>query len=476
MSSTLIIFGASGDLTSRKLIPALYTLFLKGRLPERLTIVGTSRSPYSDAAWRDKLRESTRSFVAAFDEAAWERFAPRLFYVAGDIDSKPFFAKLDQKLAECEVASATRVYYFSTAPAFYETIAHNLADANMLSPQHKVVVEKPFGRDLNSARDLDTKLHRAIDESRLFRIDHYLGKETVSNILALRFANAIFEPLWNNHSVASIQITANESGTIGHRAGYYDTSGVLRDMVQNHILQILTFVTMEPPATLDAKAIRDEKVKVLQAIRPMMPDEVAVATLRGQYDSYRNENGVAPNSTTPTFVALKLAIDNWRWKGVPIFLRTGKGMSCRTTQVVIDFKQPPHLMHTGVGDVANRLLLQLQPAEGIELYFQTKVPDSDRDVRTTSLSFNFRDSFHRELPDSYERLLLDAINGDASLFARSDEVEAAWRIIDPIQRHFDAESSASQLCHYELGGWGPAESAAWIAQHGSEWFDLCPVV
>jgi glucose-6-phosphate 1-dehydrogenase len=324
---------------------------------------------------------------------------------------------------------------------------------------------------------LNKAMHRIFRESQMYRIDHYLGKETVNNILVLRFANSIFEPIWNRNYIESIQITANEELLVGRRTPYYETAGVLRDMFQNHLLQILTFIAMEPPARFNAKEIRDEKVKVLQSIRAMTPEEAAANSVRGQYRSYRDEKGAAGGSQTATYGAVRLFIDNWRWKDVPVYLRSGKGMSCRTTQIVINFRRPPHSMFgssAGNSEV-NRMLLQLQPAEGIQVHFMTKIPDTDMMLRTSELNFNFRNSFRGEMPDSYERLLLDAINGDASLFARNDEVEAAWHIIDPIQKIWDSPAM-QPVEFYETGSTGPAQAARWIESFGHRWFDLCPLV
>lgn len=491
---SLIIFGASGDLTSRKLIPALYRLHLKGRLPQPFRIFGFSRTPMSDQEWRAKLRETTEEFLGkAFAPEPWNSFEQGIHYQPGDIELPESFRNLDERLKEHEGAngvrlgreeSSHRLYYLSTAPRFYEQAVMRLGEAGMAEERdgatRRLVVEKPFGVDLDSARHLNEAIQKVFDERQIYRIDHYLGKETVNNILVLRFANTIFEPIWNRNYIEHIQISAGEDGIVGRRASYYETAGILRDMVQNHLLQLLTFVAMEAPSRFEAKAIRDEKVKVLQAIRPMTPEEVLRDTLRGQYRSYRDEQGVARDSRTPTFAAIKLQIDNWRWRDVPIFLRTGKAMSCRTTQVLIQFRRPPHSMFvsgakhwSGMHD-ANRLLIQIQPAEGIQLYFQTKVPDTDHQMRLTELNFNFRQSYKGEMPEAYERLLLDALLGDASLFARSDEVETAWSIVDPIRKAWDAARHDPEF--YEIGTWGPGDSDDWIARHGARWFDLCPLV
>ncbi len=482
---TLIIFGASGDLTSRKLIPALYQLFLKGRLPKPFHVVGFSRTPMDDAAWREKLAETTKQFVPkAFTQESWDAFAPMIGYHPGDIEDTASFNTLAERLDRLEERAneSHRLFYLSTAPQFYGKATQQLAAAGLATESEgktrRVVIEKPFGVDLESAKTLNATVHGAFDESQIYRIDHYLGKETVNNVLVLRFANTIFEPIWNRNYIDNIQITANEEVLVGRRAAFYETAGILRDMFQNHLLQILTFATMEPPARFEAKAVRDEKVKVLQAIRPMTSEEVVKNTVRGQYRTYRDESGVSKESQTATFGAMRLFIDNWRWNGVPIFLRSGKGMSCRTTQIVVQFRQPPHSMfQTSTAQVpeGNRLLIQIQPAEGIQIHFMTKVPDTDMKMRLTELNFNFKNSFQGEMPDSYERLLLDAMNGDASLFARSDEVEAAWKIIDPIQKNWDG-GRMGDPDFYEIGAWGPSSSAAWIQRFGHHWFDLCPLV
>ncbi len=322
------------------------------------------------------------------------------------------------------------------------------------------------------------RLHEVFEEEQVYRIDHYLGKETVQNVLVLRFANAIFEPIWNRNYIDHVQITAAEEVTIGHRAGYYDTAGLLRDMFQNHLLQLLTLTAMEAPARFEADAVRDEKVKILRAIRPMRPEDVAANTIRGQYRKYRDEPNVGPGSHTPTFGVVKLHVDNWRWQGVPFYLRSGKAMSCRTTQVVIQFREPPHMMFPeGARNVqeANRLVLQIQPAEGVQLHFLTKVPDAGMQLRMTDLDFRFRQKFATGIPDSYQRLLLDVMHGDASLFARSDEVELAWGIIDPIQAVWD-RPGPPELALYEEGGWGPPTSNEWMHRQGRQWFDTCPVL
>ncbi len=483
MAQTVVIFGASGDLTSRKLVPALYELHRKKRLPEPTQVVGFSRTDFSHEAWRGKLAESTREFAGAkFDASAWESFAPTIHYHRGDIHRPEDFGRLGEFLDDIEGGTnSKRVYYLSTAPEFYEPAVAQLGATGMAREgrgPRRLVVEKPFGVDLPSAQRLNEAVHQVFDESQVYRIDHYLGKETVQNLLVLRFANAIFEPIWNRNYIDHVQITAAEEVVVGRRGNYYESAGVLRDMFQNHLLQLAALTAMEPPARYEADAIRDEKVKVFRAIRPMEPDEVAARTIRGQYRKYRDEPDVAPDSETATFAAVKLCVENWRWKGVPFYLRSGKAMSCRTTQIVIQFRQPPLRMFAGGPrsvHESNRLVLQIQPAEGIQLHFHTKVPDAGMQLRLTDLAFRFQETFSGGMPDAYQRLLLDVMNGDASLFARSDEVELAWGIIDPISRAW-AEHRLPEIALYEAGAWGPPNSTEWMRRQGREWFDACPVL
>ena len=488
MAHTIVIFGASGDLTSRKLIPALYLLFHKGRLPQPTRIVGVSRTPYSHDAWRDELAASTRKYLGdRFDAATWQKFAASIFYQPGNIDQPQDFAALSQALDQLEQGShPTRLYYLATAPDLYETAIAQVGAAGMASEERcpcRIVIEKPFGSDLPSAKKLNQAAHAVFSEKQVYRIDHYLGKETVQNLLVLRFANTIFEPIWNRNYIDHVQITVAEEVDVGRRGGYYDDSGVLRDMFQNHLLQLLTITAMEAPVRFQADFVRDEKVKVLRAIQPQTAEEIAKTTVRGRYEGYQQTPGVAPDSQTATFAAIRLEVDNWRFSGVPFYLRSGKAMSCRTTQIVIQFREPPHMVFgngprgTGPRGVmeANRLVIQIQPAEGIQLHFQTKVPDAGMTLRLTDLDFRFADEYAGNLPDAYQRLLLDALNGDASLFARSDEVELAWGIIDPILAAW-ASPQAPPLETYPQGGWGPETCDRWMRDQGRQWFDVCPVL
>lgn len=491
MANSIVIFGASGDLTSRKLIPALYSLFCKNYLPENTAIVGVSRTPFTDQQWRDELATTTKQFSHRYTAEKWAEFSQRIHYVAGDVAKPTDFLELRKRLHEIEGTSdANRVYYLSISPKLYEATITSMGEAHGQAldgineaplrgnQKRRVVIEKPFGTDLATAQKLNQKTHQVLEESQVFRIDHYLGKEAVQNIMVLRFANSIFEPIWNRNYIDHIQISVAEEVAIGRRAGYYDTAGVLRDMFQNHLMQLLAITAMEAPAQFNANLVREEKVKVLRSIRPMAPAEVAKHTLRARYAGYLQEEGVPADSQTATFAAICLHLDSWRWNGVPFFLRSGKAMDCRTTQIVIQFRQPPTLIfgdRNAIPPQANRLVIQIQPAEGIQLQFQTKVPDKGMRIRLTDLDFRFQEEFAGEMPDAYQRLLLDALNGDASLFLRSDEVELAWGIIDPIIQAW-ASSAAPALHDYPQGQWGPAASNDWIHGLGYSWFDVCPML
>jgi glucose-6-phosphate 1-dehydrogenase len=483
MSHTVVIFGASGDLTRRKLIPALYSLQQKSRLPENTSIVGVSRSAFSDEDWRNQLLDSTHQFLGEeFDAEVWKSLSERIFYQPCDLTKPADMAELAARLAQIENGQAAdRLYYMSTKPALYQKGITQLGLQGMADETlgaRRVVVEKPFGTDLESAKALNKHVHTVFDEDQVYRIDHYLGKESVQNLFVLRFGNTIWEPLWNRNYVDHVQITVAESLSVGSRGGYYDTSGVLRDMFQNHLLQLMTITAMEAPVRNEPTQIRNEKVKVLAAVKPVIGTDCGRDTVRGQYEGYRNEEGVPADSTTATFGAIKLEIDNWRWQGVPFYLRSGKSMSCRTTQIVIQFKPTPHALFSQSDNgtlEANRLVIQVQPDEGLQLHLQTKVPDAGMLLRETDLDFSFREEYNTPLPDSYQRLLLDAMNGDASLFARSDEVELAWDIMDPIIQAWNSPH-APPLGFYEPGFWGPQYSMEWMHEQNRNWFDVCPVL
>ena len=481
MAHTLVIFGASGDLTSRKLIPALYRSFCRGRLPEPLQIVGVARSAMESHQWRQQLGEQLASRLGdQWKAESWGEFQERIHYQPGDVQNPDDFRRLGKFLEDLEQEPADRLYYLSTMPQLYAPAVMGLGASGLADDgqgRRNLIIEKPFGIDLPSARQLNRDLHSVFKEDQIYRIDHYLGKETVQNILVLRFGNSIFEPVWNRNYIDHVQITVAEEVAVGRRGAYYDQAGILRDMFQNHLLQLMMIVAMEAPARFNANLVRDEKVKVLQSVRPWHGGDFATAGVRGQYRGYRKEQGVGGESQTETYAVLKFLIDNWRWKDVPFYLRSGKAMSCRTTQIVIQFRRPPHLLFNAQGSCkpeANRLVLQIQPAEGLQLHFQSKVPDAEMRMRMSELDFRF-DSGGSGLPDAYERLLQDAISGDASLFARSDEVERAWELIDPIIAAWRSPA-APELLSYEPGLWGPEGARQWMQQEGRQWFDVCPII
>jgi len=477
LTTSIIIFGASGDLTSRKLLPALFKLYQKKRLPEDLHIVGFARRPYSHDDFRGLMRDAvSKAEGAQFDEAAWSAFVERVWYVKGDLETRDDFRALDDFLCSHESTSANRLYYLSTAPNYYGAIVEHLAGLNMTTEEdgwRRTVIEKPFGIDLQSALTLNETVHAAFKESQVYRIDHYLGKETVQNILFLRFANAIFEPIWNRNYIDHVQITVAESVDVEHRGGYYDSAGVLRDMFQNHLLQLLCLTAMEPPTSMDATALRNEKVKVLNSIRtPSRTD-----TVRAQYEGYRDASGVAPNSRTPTYAALKLYVDNWRWQGVPFYLRSGKALADKASEIVVHFRRPPHLfLSTSPDDQLppNVLSLCIQPDEGIHLQFQAKVPDSVSDTNAVDMTFHYSDGVFQgvEIPEAYQRLLMDAMSGDASLFTREDEVMLSWKLIDFVLNGWTA-TNAPALATYVPGSWGPDAADKLLADEGREWRINC---
>jgi glucose-6-phosphate 1-dehydrogenase len=484
MSYTFVIFGASGDLTNRKLIPALYRLFRQRRLPEGTRIVGCARSEFTSESWRHQLAETTAQHVGQdFSQDQWGEFAPLISYVPLDIEQSAHFMRLVQHLEQLDASSSppvTRIFYLATAPSLYAPAVAQLGASGLAQNSNvcRLVVEKPFGTDLESAKQLNAALHQVFSERQVYRIDHYLGKETVQNLLVMRFANGILEPVWNRNYVDHVQITVAEEVVVGRRGAYYDQAGVLRDMFQNHLLQLMMITAMEAPVRYQSALIHDEKVKVLQAVRPLKGADFATDTLRAQYTDYAREPGVAASSQTATFAVVKLYIDNWRWQGVPFYLRSGKALSCRTTQIVVNFRKPPHSLFAGdkISHIDNnRLVLQLQPAEGMQLHLLSKVPDAGMRIRVTNLDYRFDQDYSGELPDAYQRLLLDAAAGDTSLFARSDEVELAWGIVDPIVEAWHSHA-APPLEGYESGQWGPESSTQWMRSQGREWFDVCPVL
>ncbi len=476
MTQTIVIFGASGDLTQRKLIPSLYNLYRKGRLEDGIRIVGMAIDPFDDTSFRKHLHEGYEKLVGPIPEPEkWRKFAASIHYQTGSFDSTDDFDKLHQKLHKLEKAGDGRLYYLSTSPQFYEVIASQLGTLDMEVEHHgwrRIVVEKPFGHDRASAQALNKAILSVFDESQVYRIDHYLGKETVQNVLVFRFGNTIFEPVWNRNYIEEVQITVSESIGVGHRAGYYEKSGVLRDMFQNHLLQLLALIAMEPPASLNADAQRNERTKVLYSIRPMTADEVHKNTVRGQYKSYTSEDGVAPHSQTPTYAALRMYVDNWRWQDVPFYLRSGKMMTDKLTEMVIRFRKPPHSFFPHIEGSAltpNTLSICVAPDEGIHLSFETKVPDSILESQSVNMEFHYKPG---EIPEAYERLILDALHGDPTLFARADTIDLAWGIIDPILAAWESKN-APPIATYADGTWGPAEGEALLAEDHNEWLYQC---
>jgi glucose-6-phosphate 1-dehydrogenase len=473
---SIVIFGASGDLTQRKLVPSLFNLFLKERMPKQFCIVGYGNTAFTDEQFRTHLAEGMKEFASyKYTQKEWDDFASHLAYQQGRYTDLADFKKLGTLLKKWENEAGNRIYYMATPPGIFPNIIDLLGLTDQLNEKNgwrRVVIEKPFGTDLESAHSLNEQIHKALNERQIYRIDHYLGKETVQNILVSRFANTIFEPLWNRNYIDHVEITVAEQVGVEHRARFYDQVGVLRDMFQNHLLQLVSLVAMEPPVSFDATALRNEKVKVLSAIQPMKVEDVPRRTVRAQYKGYREEEGVDKGSKTPTYAAVRLQIDNWRWQGVPFYLRSGKCLKEKLSQVTIEFKEPPHLLFPNSEShmKPNMLVLYLQPDEGMHLRFEAKEPDTVSKMRSVDMEFHYADSFGRTaIPEAYERLLLDTITGDASLFTRADEVETAWGIIDPILRVWEDSSSKQPLAFYEAGSWGPKEADELLAQENRKW-------
>lgn len=479
-TTSIVIFGASGDLTQRKLIPALFSLYRKDRLPDDFHIHGFAITEWDDDDFRDRLLHGVEQFAEyEFTTDEWEQFKARLHYTIGSFTEQVDFDKLADSLSKIENGKADRLYYLATPPRFFTDIVGALGRADMVSEHdgfRRLVVEKPFGTDLDSARSLNQSLHAVLEEHQIYRIDHYLGKETVQNILVFRFGNSVFEPVWNRNYIDHVQITVAESVGVGHRAGYYDDVGVVRDMFQNHLFQLLSLVAMEPPASFEANAVRDEKVKVLKSVRPISADQVPENVVRGQYQGYRDEEGVDPQSNTATYAAMRIFVDNWRWQGVPFYLRSGKKLADKCTEIIIQFECPPLTMFPLPPDedlTPNVLSICIQPDEGIHQRFEAKVPDSDAQMRSVDMEFHYRDEFGpMSIPDAYERLILDALQGDPTLFTRNDRAEISWGLIDPIIAGM-RQAGGPPLRSYEPGTWGPSEADDFLAQDGHRWLRGC---
>lgn len=486
-STVFVIFGVTGDLTRRKLIPALYELMLTDRLPEKFYVLGFARRDWTDEFLRAEMRAGVLEFARKqpVDIEVLERLLKALFYVQSSFDDADGYQRLGSKIADLQVENC--LFYLATPPGAYTTIVERLGAAKLPHPSSgwtRIVVEKPYGRDLTSAIELDDAVHQVFAEDQVYRIDHYLGKETVQNILVFRFANGIFEPLWNRRYVDHVEITVAETVGVGNRAGYYETSGVIRDMFQNHILQLLSLTGMEAPTAFDADPVRDEKVKILRALRPLQGKDTIEHTLRAQYvagqvedervPGYKDAPGVASDSVTETFLAARLYIDNWRWAGVPFYVRSGKRLPRRVTEVAIQFKQVPLSLFGWkniAGAAPNVLVLNIQPDEGITLRFGTKAPGPINQIEPVSMDFNYEETYGGDPPEAYERLLLDCMLGDATLFTRSDEVRCAWTFTTGILSGW-RENSIRNLPIYEAGTWGPQLADQFIERDGHKWRDL----
>ena len=487
--TTVILYGASGDLAKRKVIPAMYDLAIHGLLGPRYAIIGFARTPMTDDEFRNVVGEAAKTIseVGPIDPEKWREFAANLYYQHGEYGSGDDCAKLSKRLDELQASKnlgGNRLYYLSTPPEVYPVIVKQLGQGCLAKPSPdawvRIIIEKPFGRDLASAKELNKIVLNVFDEQQVYRIDHYLGKDTVQNLLVLRFSNGIFEPLWNRNYVDHVQITAAETLGVERRGGFYERVGALRDMIQSHVLQLTSLIAVEPPAYFDATAVRNEKLKVLQSIRPFDLGMVAHSVVRGQYGpgmtdgkavpGYREEQGVDPKSRTETFVSVRVLIDNWRWAGVPFYLRTGKRTAKRSTEVMIQFKRAPHIVFREREVEANRLLLNIQPDEGISFSFGAKRPGTEMSVGNVTMRFSYREAFGDGQRSAYATLLSDCVRGDATLFDRGDTVEAAWALVDPILDVWSAAKTAN-VPQYPAGSWGPRESDTMLERDGRQWYN-----
>lgn len=489
-SCTVILFGASGDLAKRKVIPAMYDLAQYNSLGECYAIIGFARTPMTDETFRKTVGEAAKTIseVGPIDPEKWNSFASNLFYAEGDYSDPDSYARLVRRLTELDAAKklcGNRLFYLSTPPEVYPDIVEQLGRAGLARPDKpnswvRIIIEKPFGRDLASAKELNKIVLNVFEEKQVYRIDHYLGKDTVQNLLVLRFGNGIFEPLWNRNYVDHVQITAAETLGVERRGGFYETAGALRDMIQSHVLQLTSLVSVEPPASFDATAVRNEKLKVLQSIRPFNLEMVAQWVVRGQYGpgkigdkpvpGYREELGVKPDSRTETFVAMRLLIDNWRWAGVPFYLRTGKRLAKRSTEIMIQFKRAPHIVFREREVEPNRLVLNIQPEEGISVSFGAKRPGTEMSIGNVTMNFSYKEGFGGSTRSAYATLLNDCLRGDATLFDRGDSVEAAWALVDPILDVWSAAKTAG-VPVYPAGTWGPKQSDQLLERDGRQWYN-----